>query len=361
MIVITGSRKSKTIRNPQPVDTKWKKHFIVSGGQRRQTFASTNMEASMFLRPSTRSWFRERRNAPDYSLFDFFHGYLYSRWPYFYISVATGEHPLSKVIEPVFHLVSKLAKRFEKPKTKPGSNGQQKTSRQIFADAYHGKVVPLQQARQLVTVNRDVVLRDLEHVVPYSVARDIVLKNPDHLGVLQCPCRTARKDPCKPLDVCLIVGEPFVGFMLEHHGERARRITQAEAVEILQAEDRRGHVHHAFFKDAMLGRFYAICNCCRCCCGAMQAHRNGTPMLASSGFVARVDLGRCKACKTCERYCQFDAVVFENGTKSIIPDQCLGCGVCVPKCPQKALTLERDETRGVPLELSELMADAAVS
>jgi tRNA (Thr-GGU) A37 N-methylase len=27
------------------------------------------------------------------------------------------------------------------------------------------------------------------------------------------------------------------------------------------------------YKDAMLGRFYAICNCCSCCCGAMQAHQ----------------------------------------------------------------------------------------
>jgi hypothetical protein len=25
------------------------------------------------------------------------------------------------------------------------------------------------------------------------------------------------------------------------------------------------------YKDAMLGRFYAICNCCSCCCGAMEA------------------------------------------------------------------------------------------
>ena len=36
-----------------------------------------------------------------------------------------------------------------------------------------------------------------------------------------------------------------------------------------------------YYKDAMLGRFYAICNCCSCCCGAMQAHQHGTPMPAS--------------------------------------------------------------------------------
>ncbi len=49
-----------------------------------------------------------------------------------------------------------------------------------------------------------------------------------------------------------------------------------------------------YYKDAMLGRFYAICNCCSCCCGAMEAQRNGTPMIASSGYVAVVDEDLCE-------------------------------------------------------------------
>jgi ferredoxin len=115
------------------------------------------------------------------------------------------------------------------------------------------------------------------------------------------------------LDVCLVIGEPFAGFVIEHHPERARWITQGEAVEILEAEHERGHVHHAFFKDAMLERFYAICNCCSCCCGAMQAHRNGTPMLASSGYVAQVDNTLCIGCGDCEEYCQFHSISVQDG------------------------------------------------
>jgi ferredoxin len=315
----------------------------------------------MRILPSTRTWFRERRNSPNGSLFEFLHGYIYGRWPYFYIGVAIGEHRLAKIAKPfstVLSLPFKAVGRLRKNNREPaGKNG--KTAQQKFADTYHGKVVPLNAARKLVTVNRDVSLRNLEHVVPYETARDIVLKNPDHLAVLQCPCRTARKNPCLPLDVCLVVGEPFTGFILEHHPERARKITPEEAVDILQAEDKRGHVHHAFFKDAMLGRFYAICNCCKCCCGAMQAHRNGTPMLASSGYVAKVDHTLCAACGTCAKYCQFDAVTFIDGRKDIDAVKCLGCGVCIPKCPQNALTLERDPNRGIPLELDELMAEVA--
>jgi ferredoxin len=314
----------------------------------------------MIIKPSTRSWFRERRNTFNGSFFDFLHGYVYGRWPYLYIGVAIGEHRLGKIGKPLFALISLPFKAFgylfNRNRSDRGSNG--KTSRQKFADTYHGKVVPLSSARKLVTVNRDISLRNLEHVIPYETARDIVLKNPDHLAVLQCPCRKARKNPCTPLDVCLVVGEPFASFILEHHPERARKITSDEAAEILREEDNRGHVHHAFFKDAMLGRFYAICNCCKCCCGAMQAHRSGTPMLASSGYVAKVDHTRCVACGTCARYCQFEAVTFFNGVKNIDAVKCLGCGVCIPKCTKNALTLERDPSRGVPLELDELMTEA---
>ena len=34
---------------------------------------------------------------------------------------------------------------------------------------------------------------------------------------------------------------------------------------------------------------------------------------------------------------------------------CMGCGVCVSKCPEGALSLQEDPEKGVPLVLSELM------
>ena len=177
-----------------------------------------------------------------------------------------------------------------------------------LADTYHGKTLPLGEARKLVRINEEITLPDLEQVIPYKRARSIVLKNPEHLVALNCPCRSARPNPCLPLDVCLVVGEPFASFIVEHHPGQTRWITPEEAVAILEAEDARGHVHHAFFKDAMLGRFYAICNCCACCCGAIHAHQTGTPMLASSGYVAEVDQEACIACGVCAENCQFGAL-----------------------------------------------------
>jgi Pyruvate/2-oxoacid:ferredoxin oxidoreductase delta subunit len=228
-----------------------------------------------------------------------------------------------------------------------------------FADTYHGKVVPLESAKRLVTVQEDIRLLDLERVIPYARARDIVLKNPDHIVVLDCPCRAGRPDPCQPLDVCLIVGEPMASFVAEHHPSRSRWITGHEAQDILRAEHERGHVHHAFFKDAVLGRFYAICNCCACCCGAMQAHQNGVPMLASSGYVSTVDVERCVACGRCAGFCQFEAISIRDSVAVVDAASCMGCGACVSKCDREALSLVHEPSRGEPLEIQALIAQAA--
>jgi heterodisulfide reductase subunit A-like polyferredoxin len=114
-----------------------------------------------------------------------------------------------------------------------------------------------------------------------------------------------------------------------------------------------------YYKDAMLGRFYAICNCCSCCCGAMQAHRNGTPMWAPSGYVAQVDAELCAGCGSCADYCQVAAISVDDGLARIDAAACVGCGVCVDHCPQEAILLRRGPAKGIPLEIRELVARAA--
>jgi ferredoxin len=299
------------------------------------------------VRPSTRAFRREARRTPGYSFLDWLHGYVYGRWPYLYIGIGTGEHWLAHRLAPVVGWLTRLL-------ASGADNGHENST---WADGYHGKVVPLDAATQLVTVKQDIRLDDLERVIPYARARDIVLQHPDHIVALECPCRASRQDPCQPLDVCLIVGEPFASFVSDHHPRRSHWVTADEAVAILKAEDERGHVHHAFFKDAMLGRFYAICNCCACCCGAMHAHRNGTPMLADSGYVCRCDNELCIGCGECVAVCQFGALGL-NGAGGIAVDAvpCMGCGVCAAHCSQGALRLVRDPARGEPLEIAQLLS-----
>ena len=333
------------------------------------------MLSRLFLRnPGTRAFYEQFVARPDYSIWKWLHGYVYGRWPQLYIALGTGRHPLARALTTLLSLFRRAAVSGEVPEStrpgsisigpgsiEPGSIGLGNSGHKTFADTYHGKVLHLDHARKLVTVNRDIDLGDLEQVVPYAAAREIVLRHPDHILALDCPCRASSPNPCLPVGVCLIVGEPFAGFIAAHHPEKSRWITQEEAQEILKAEHDRGHVHHAFFKDVMLGRFYAICNCCSCCCGALRAHRGGTPMLASSGFICIMDRTLCVDCGLCAKQCQFRAIQRRGGEWEVDSTACMGCGVCVPRCPQAALNLVRAPHRGEPLDIQEIMTRRGLS
>ncbi|MBC8506706.1 MAG: 4Fe-4S binding protein [Anaerolineales bacterium] len=293
------------------------------------------------LLPSTRAFMKEARRLTDFSLLDRLHGFVYLHWLYQYIGLGTKNPTLARILKPLNRFITHKTEDDNKAKIAPG---------------YHGKVMPLEAASQLVSVQEDIEIRDLEHIVPYKKARDIVLKNPDHIIALECPCRSSQSEPCLPLDVCLVVGEPFATMVLEHHPDRTRKITSSEAQGILQAEQERGHVSHAYFKDAMLGRFYAICNCCACCCKAMQIHRGGDPMICSSGYIAVIDEDMCISCGNCEDVCQFDAITMSDYAE-VDFEACMGCGVCVAHCDGDAAKLELDPAKGEPLIIQELMAE----
>lgn len=239
--------------------------------------------------------------------------------------------------------------------------------RNHISETYHSKVVRLNDAKRIIAINKDIELRNLDQVLPYRHARDIILINPHNIVVYECPCRGQKKDPCRPTDVCLVVGDPFVDLLRLFQPFRSRRISPEEAMKILQEEDERGHVHTAWFKRTMLDRFYAICNCCKCCCLGMKfmaEHR--MKMILPSGY--RSIIGEdCIGCGACARFCQFDAMelipVSENsaGRKRchVIRERCFGCGICESKCTQGAISLVRDPGKGIPLDIETLAQTGA--
>ena len=85
--------------------------------------------------------------------------------------------------------------------------------------------------------------------------------------------------------------------------------------------------------------------------------RRGVPMLAASGYLARVDINVCKGCRTCEKTCPFGAIhVHEmNGRAQVDWHACMGCGVCEGQCPNRAIVLVRDDRKGVPLDATEMI------
>jgi Pyruvate/2-oxoacid:ferredoxin oxidoreductase delta subunit len=224
-----------------------------------------------------------------------------------------------------------------------------------YADTYHGKIVPLDQAKMLVSVEEDIEVRDLENIVPYATCRDIVLEHPEEIIACKCVCRMTSENHCQPDEVCLLIGEPFVSFVLDHQPAFARRITRDEALEILEVTDSQGCIHAAFFKDVIGGQFYAICNCCKCCCVALKSHKFiGVPFYGHSGYMP-VFSEECNACGKCAKACMFDALERrDEQVPALDLEACMGCGVCRAVCPSSAVTMVRAPGTPEPLDLEAL-------
>ncbi len=259
------------------------------------------------------------------------HGYIYYRWTSRYVALvrwALKRHGLGVV------------------RIAAGNH---------LAETHHAKVVPAQTARRVITIDRPVELHASESVVPYRVARDVVLEAPLAIALAQCACRaTARQSgrghDCGPLEQCLYLGDPIAAFVVEKQ-PTARLITAEEALAVIDAAAERGAIHTLWFKDAAAGRMYAICNCCSCCCIGLEAQREGFRPLAGSGYCALVDATACSACGACVAVCAFGALTMAGtgGTAVVDKERCFGCGACQRVCPTSAIALEVAEDGPTPL------------
>lgn len=227
---------------------------------------------------------------------------------------------------------------------------------------YHAKVLRVEDAKKILSLHEDLNLPDLpKTVIPYNLARKAIIKDPESIAVVECPCREARGDAgCYPRDVCLVLGEPWVSFILDYVSDtKARRITQKEALEIVQDQHERGNVQSAFFKSSLNDRLYAICNCCTCCCTAMSAYNLlDAPMFASSGYKCAIDEEKCVSCGICVDYCKFNAMQMVDDKMVFDKAKCLGCGVCESKCTSGAISIIRDDsTICEPLDVEVLIPE----
>ena len=238
---------------------------------------------------------------------------------------------------------------------------------------YHCKVVTQREAEDVVRFEGQIALHAIsDQVIPFPKIRDMVLQEHSVIGVLPCACRSAVEAeggiPCEPRQVCMIMGEPFVSFAIEKHrtvemnDEDFRQaldehgevdlggvlvLTPERAVGFLREQHELGRVHTAWFKDATMGRFYALCNCCSCCCSGTKAMKEwGTDIVAESGYLSIIDPEPCDGCGVCVDICIYDALeIGADGKACHVLDEhgletCMGCGLCETHCPQHCVTLE---------------------
>lgn len=69
-----------------------------------------------------------------------------------------------------------------------------------------------------------------------------------------------------------------------------------------------------------------------------------------------MDRSLCCGCGTCIKACPFEAINLDGEDKAVVIfDSCMGCGLCVDECKQGAFALVRDERKGIPFDLDELI------
>jgi 2-oxoacid:acceptor oxidoreductase delta subunit (pyruvate/2-ketoisovalerate family) len=125
-----------------------------------------------------------------------------------------------------------------------------------------------------------------------------------------------------------------------------RKITQKEAMEILDRSEEAGLVHCTNNRQDI----DFLCNCCACHCVILQeALAHPKPGLAvNSGFQPVWNDDRCTACETCIDRCPMDAInMAHNDVLLVNLERCIGCGVCATGCPEEAIVME--ERTGIPV------------
>jgi NAD-dependent dihydropyrimidine dehydrogenase PreA subunit len=238
---------------------------------------------------------------------------------------------------------------------------------------YHSKVVTYENVRKLILLNEDVVLptEESKKIIPWDIANKIILKNMDHLAIVDCPCRiekkTAGKKYCEPIHTCIFFGKVGVDFVTTHmprmHGQRA---TKEEVLDLLEKQQKNGKVFSIWFKDATGYRAGVICCCCSCCCVGIEGELTGREkgilglkFMAPSGYSVIVNAEKCNGCGKCITLCHYDAmnIVEIEGKKKVTynKDLCMGCGVCVTMCPQEALLLVVDPDKGIIFDMDSMV------
>lgn len=195
-----------------------------------------------------------------------------------------------------------------------------------------------------VLVQEPVLLTEkANHILDYERATHII-EDAQYIGVGLCYCRHKNYHLGKacelnaPMETCMTFDN--VARSLAEHGGYSRLISKEEAKDILQMAYGYNLVqigenvreHPAF-----------MCNCCGCCCEALQAARRFSPMqpIATTNFIPKVDLQGCISCGKCSRVCPVLAISMKDKKPVIDESICLGCGVCARNCPKKTITLQR--------------------
>ncbi len=194
---------------------------------------------------------------------------------------------------------------------------------------------------------------DPRSILPYEAVLQ-VLQDQDRFAVATCACRHRKNsDPNVPdckheTENCLHFGK-FADYIIDTG--LGREIDLEECQEILGRAADAGLVHAASNWQENVD---TICNCCQCCCVYLQAFHvlKHDSAMNHSNYEVQINPDTCMGCGLCIKRCPMDALALVQSPlannkigriSEAQTDICIGCGLCVYKCPTKSLILKRRE------------------
>jgi len=186
------------------------------------------------------------------------------------------------------------------------------------------------------------------YVLDYERATNII-ETASHMGVSMCYCRHKKehlKKNCDaPMDICMTFNN--TADSLIRHGH-ARKVDRSEGVDLLQMAYDNNLVQ---FGENVQKRVSFICNCCGCCCEAMNTARRFALMnpVHTTNFIPQIDSQDCNGCGKCVNVCPVEAMTLVSANNPSKPkmkqarlneDICLGCGLCAKSCDKNYITLK---------------------
>jgi NAD-dependent dihydropyrimidine dehydrogenase PreA subunit len=225
---------------------------------------------------------------------------------------------------------------------------------ELFRSGYYQKsVVDAFLARKKVTglAPRRIIPARKALALSPNIAREQILWYEDIVEILKhgevistgkCGCRRVWGTCDTPMEVCL-------GFSKKGAPAKPGKkiLTLEEAIDLMDDAAEKGLLHKPW--NQMDISSVGMCNCCPCCCVAIQPAINlGVlhEIVEPSRFRAVIDVEKCEGCQTCVERCPFEAIEMKKapGSKKmkafVLNEECMGCGLCIIKCPNQAMHLE---------------------